>query len=453
MTNDKGNFTEGKISTNVLRLALPIMLAELVQILYNLVDRMFIGHIQNYGTLALTGIGIIFPLITVVGAFTNLCSYGGSTLCSIFRGKKDDHTAKIIMQNAFTLMVIYSTALTLLFYIFEDKLLYLLGADEFSIVYAKEYAGIYFAGTIFAVISGGMNSFINLQGYATTGMLSVIIGALLNIILDPIFIFSINMGVKGAAVATVISQFASSLWILAFLTSKKPPVRLTGMNLNKKHISEIHKLGVSGFAFKATNSITQAVANTTLRLFGGVNGSLYIASMSIINQLREVTSLPVTSITEASKHVMSYNYGAKEYKRTEQIIWFILKACFVANLLFWAIFMFLPSPLVKIFTSDKTLIETCIPVLKLYFLVYFMMTFQMTGQNTFVALNKPKFAVFFAINRKLILILPFTILLPRIGFGVNGVFLAEAVSQLLGSVACFTTMYFVVIKELRGKNK
>lgn len=447
--NDKGNFAQGKISSAIIRLSLPIMLAEFIQILYNLVDRMFIGHIPGYGTQALTGIGIVFPLISLTGAFCNLCSYGGTSLCSISRGQKNDSQAQALLENTFTLIIIYSLILTSVILVFKKPILYALGADEQTYIYAKEYAQYYFIGTVFVMISTGMNGFINLQGFPTKGMLTVIIGAVLNIILDPVFIFVLNMGVKGAAIATVIAQCASAVWVIIFLTSEKPPVRLQHLRLEKPNVKHIHQLGVSGFAFKSTNSITQAIANSTLMLFGGVNGSLYIASMSIINQLREVTNLPVTAMTEGAKPVMGYNYGAKEYKRTEKTIWFILKTGFCMNALIWFVFMFFPEPLVRIFTSDSMLIENCIPALRIYYCVYFMMTFQMTGQNTFVALNKPKYAVFFAVFRKLILILPCILILPRIGFGAKGVFMAEAISQVIGSIACFTTMYFTVIKKLR----
>lgn len=449
---DKGNFSEGKISSNILKLAMPIMLAEFVQILYNLVDRMFIGHIPEYGTLALTGIGIVFPLITIISAFSNLCSFGGSSICSISRGRKDDEQARMIMENSFTILLIYGAILTLIIYVFNTPIMFALGADESTVAYAKEYGDVYFMGTFFVLIVNGMNSFINLQGYGNMGMLTVLIGAFLNIILDPIFIFVLDMGVRGAAVATVISQFVSSLWVVLFLTSKKPPLRITQLRLDRQYVKQIHKLGMSGFTFRATNSITQAVANTTLRIFGGASGSLYIASMSIINQLREILSLPINAITEGSKPVMSYNYGAKEYDRTVKTICFMFKSCLCANVFLWAVFQLFPTQMIKIFTSDTALIENCVPMLRIYFCVYFMMTFQVSGQNTFVALNKPGFAVFFAVFRKFILILPFTLILPRIGLGASGVFWAEAISQIVGSIAAFSTMYFAIIRKLK-KNK
>lgn len=447
----KGNFAEGKISTNVLRLALPIMLAECVQILYNLVDRMFIGHIPGYGTQALTGIGIIFPLITIIGAFTNLCSYGGSSICSISRGEKNDRKAEEIMENSFTLLLIYGLAITIIIYLFQKPIFYLMGADDTTIGYALEYSNIYFLGTIFTLIATGMNSFINLQGFGTIGMLTVMIGAFLNIVLDPILIFVLNMGVRGAAIATVISQFVSALWVYLFLTSDRGPLKLRKLSLNSDYVKQIHKLGISGFAFRATNSITQAVVNNTLNIFGGINASLYIASFSIINQLKEVAMLPLTGLTEGSKPVISYNYGAKEYERTEKTIWFMFKLCFLANVIFFLLFRYCTTAMVKIFSSDQDLINICVSAIRIYFSAYVMMTFQSASQHTFVCLNKPKFAVFFAIFRKLILILPFTIILPRIGFGVDGVFYAEVISEIVGSMAAFITMYFSVIKKLRNK--
>lgn len=446
---EKGNFAEGKISSNVLRLSFPILMADMVQILYNLVDRMFIGHIPGYGTQALTGIGIVFPLITIIAAFSNLCSFGGSSICSIARGQKNDIKAREIMETAFTLVLLYSVILTAVVFIFQKPILFALGADDRTFVFAKKYADIYFLGTPLVLLANGMNSFINLQGFATMGMLTVLIGAALNIILDPVFIFVLDMGVEGAAIATVIAQFASALWICLFLTSKRPPLRITGLRFNIDYVKQIHKLGISGFAFKSTTAITQAVANSTLRVFGGAMGSMYIAAMSIITQLREVTFLPINAITEGAKPVMSYNYGAKEYKRAEKTIWFMFKLDLALNLAFWAMYMTIPHLLVRIFSSDEVLISVCIPAMRIYFCSYFMMTFQIVGQNAFVALNKPKFALFFSIFRKLILILPFTLILPRVGFGVNGVFWAEVISQIIGASCAFTTMYFTVVKKLR----
>lgn len=445
----KGDFSKGSIYSNMFRLALPIIMAELVQVTYNIVDRMYIGHIPGSGTQALTGIGIVLPFITIITAFSNLCSYGGATLAAIARGEKNDEKARFIMENAFTLLLISGAALMVFFYLFTGKLVLVMGADEVTAIYATQYFDIYLTGTIFVLISLGMNSYINMQGFSVIGMWTVLIGAILNILLDPLFIFVFNMGIRGAAIATVISQFFSSMWVLVFLTGKRVPVRLRRLRLNGATTAEIMKLGVSGFMFKATNSLTQGVVNATLRLYGGALGTLYIASMSIINSIREVLYQPVQGFIEGAKPVLSYNFGAKEIKRVDKSIGAMLKVSFIYNFAVWILLMTIPEVMIRIFTSDADLIRICVPCLRVYFCVFFMMPFQTSSQNTFTATKHPGFAVIFSLFRKVILILPLTLLLPLTQMGVMGVFWAEAISEVVGASACFITMYFTVWKPYR----
>lgn len=447
-SNDS-DFSQGKVSSAVIRLGLPIMVAELVHVLYNLVDRMYIGHIEGSGTLAMTGLGIALPLITLINAFAQLCGQGGVPLSSIARGEKDLPKANAIMENAFTLLITVGAVLSVLLYAVSPWALGLLGGDEETLPYALGYFRIYVLGTIPVMISLGMNSYINSQGFPKVGMITVIIGAVLNLVLDPLFIFVLDMGVAGAAWATVISQTVSALWVLRFLRGKKTLMRLGRLHLEWETVRSILKLGVTGFCFKVTNSITAAVCNVTLKRWGGELSTLYVGAMSVINSIREITSLPTLGTISGSEPVMSYNYGAKKPERVAETIRFVMKLTLAFNLVIWAIVQFFPEPLIRIFTPDEELIGLTARCMRLYFAVFPFMTLQMTGQHTFVALNHPRHALFFSLLRKIGLVLPFTLLLPVLGMEAKGVFAAEALSQLTGATACFLTMYLTIYRRLK----
>ena len=446
----KGDFSKGKVSHNILRLGMPIMLAELVNVLYNIVDRMYIGRMPQIGTPALAGLSVCFPLITLIGAFANLCSTGGATLCTIARGEGNDEKASRIMATAFTMLLIIGVALTLLLYFTSGLTLSLLGGDELSLPFAKDYFNIYVLGTVPVLISLGMNSFINAQGFPRVGMMTVLIGAVLNILLDPLFIFAFDLGIRGAALATVFSQIVSAVWVLVFLTGRKPPVRLKKLLIDRTEMKGIVKLGVTGFTFKVTNSLTQAAVNMTLSAHGGLLSSLYITAMGPINSMREIMSLPTSGVTTAGQSVMSYNYGAKQYIRVSDCIRFLLLGSLCVNTCLWATVMLFPQLLVHLFSDDRALIALTAKCARVYFGAFPFMSMQLTGQSTFVALNYPRYALFFSLLRKVVLVLPLTLLLPNIGFGVMGVFWAELLSQLIGATACFTTMYRVIWKKMRS---
>ncbi|NMA93100.1 MAG: MATE family efflux transporter [Clostridiales bacterium] len=443
-----GDFSQGSIAATVLRMAAPITLAEIVHVLYNLVDRMFIARIPEIGTAALSGIGIAFPLITLISGFANLCGTGGNPLCSIARGEGDKERARSIMESSFSMLLLIGVALMIILLLLAEPILGAMGGDEETLPYALEYINIYLLGTVFTMISLGMNPFINGMGFAKVGMGTVLIGAVLNIVLDPIFIFVFDMGVKGAAIATVISQFVSAAWVLIFLTGKRTLLKIEKLRIDTNEAGGILRLGATGFMFKFSNSIAQAVVNLTLKQFAGALSTLYIAAMSIINSIREVISQPLSGITTAAVPIMSYNYGAAKHSRVKETIKFMTKAALGYNVAAWLLLMLAPGILIAIFTGDAQLTELTIKCLRIYYATYFMMSFQLAGQNTFVALNRPKYALFFSILRKLILIVPLTLLLPRIGMGVDGVFWAEVISQLLGASACFATMYFTIYKKL-----
>lgn len=448
----KGDFSQGKVSGLILRLGLPIMLAELVHVLYNIVDRMYIGHMGNGGTEALTGLGVCFPLITLIGAFANLCSTGGATLSTIARGQGDNERAERILSTAFTFLLLVGGFLSVLLFVTAPYTLRLLGGDETSLLYALPYFRIYVIGTIPVLISLGMNPFINAQGFPRVGMVTVILGALMNIGLDPLFIYVFQMGVMGAALATVLSQLASAVWVLAFLTGQKPVTRLRRLGLDGTALKNVMKLGVTGFTFKVTNSVTQAIVNVMLKAWGGPLSQLYIGAMGLLNSMREIMSLPLNGVTGAGQNVMSFNYGAKRFGRVSESIRFILLGGLTLNTFMWAMVMFVPRPMVRIFTDDQDLIELTVRCARIFFGAFPFMAFQVTGQNTFVGLNYPKHALCFSLLRKIVLVAPLTLLLPGIGLGVEGVFWAEFISQVCGSLACFTTMYFVIWRKMKAQS-
>ena len=449
MRTQTSDFSQGKISHLILSLGLPVMLAELVHVLYNIVDRIYIGHMGANGTLALTGLGVCFPLITLIGAFANLYSTGGATLSTIARGEGDEAKAARIMETSFTALLLTGAVLTILLYLTAPVTLRWLGGDDETMPAALGYFRIYVTGTIPVLISLGMNPFINAQGFPRVGMATVVIGAVLNIVLDPVFIFVLGMGIRGAALATILSQLVSALWVIRFLTGRKPPIRLRGLGIDRTVLGGILKLGVTGFTFKVTNSLTQAIVNIMLRQWGGVLSSLYIGAMSLINSLREIMTLPTTGITTAGQNVMSYNYGAKEYRRVSESIRFTLLGGLCINVIMWAAVMIVPAPLFHMFSSDKELVRLTVDCARIYFGAFPFMTLQMTGQSTFVALNYPKHALFFSMLRKIVLVAPLTLILPAAGLGVHGVFWAEFTSQVIGASACFLTMYRVIWRRMR----
>lgn len=450
VNRNKSDFSKGSVEKTILRICLPMMVAELVNVFYSLVDRMYIGHIDKVGTQCLTGIGLTMPLIMFISAFAQLCSSGGSPLASIARGEGNNEKAAHIQNTAFTMLLIFGGALTLVFALWSDKLLLLLGANAETLPYAMDYFSVYLWGTVFAIIGLGMNPFINAQGASGTGMCTVLIGAVLNLALDPLFIFTFGMGVRGAAIATVISQIVSAAWVLLFLTGKKTVLQLSRLEFKGETVLSICKLGVTGFTFRVTNSVTQAVTNITLKAWGGAASTLYIGAMSVINSLREVVNQPIFALTRGAQPVQSFNYGAKLYNRVLKAFRFETFASIGYNTLMFAVMELFAQPLVRIFTQDPELIAVAVHCLRIYFMFFMFMGLQQAAQNSFVALNRPKQALFFSLFRKIILLLPLTLLLPRTGLGVDGPFYAEAISEVVGSAASFTVFLLTVGRELKA---
>ena len=451
MASHQIDFSTGSVSKKILEVALPMTAAQILNLLYNIIDRIYIGRIPGSGALALTGVGLCFPIITFVSAFSMLFGGGGSPLCSIQRGEGNIPEAEKIMGTAFSMLLITGAVLTVSGIIFHKPILYLFGASESTFSYARDYILIYLMGSVFVMISLGMNPFINTQGFPRIGMLTVLLGAVANIILDPIFIFVFSMGVRGAAIATVISQALSAMWVLRFLTGPRAElkIRFRHMVVRWHRLKNIVALGFSTFVMGMTNSLVQVVCNVTLRNYGG---DLYVGVMTVLNSVREIFSLPLSGLTNGAIPVMSFNYGSKAYKRVKDAIRFISIAGIGYSLAAWLVVLLFPEVFIRIFTSDPGLIEAGIPSLHIYFYGFFMMALQFSGQNTFVSLGKAKQATFFSIFRKVIIVVPLTLILPGIGgLGVNGVFWAEPISNVIGGLACFITMLCTVMPGLKGK--
>lgn len=440
------DFSKGAIWKITLSQAVPLMLAQLVQLLYNIVDRIYIGHMDGGDSTALTGVGLTFPIITFIVAFAALFGLGGVPLFSIANGAGDKKRAERIMGDSCCLLLISSVVLMLVGYIFCKPILYLLGASDSSYVYAYDYLKFYLAGTLFSMLTTGLNSYISAQGFPKTGMLTTVIGAVLNILLDPLFIFVFGLGISGAAIATVISQIVSALWILAFLTRKAPiALRPENIRIDVNITRSICKLGTSNFVMQGTTCFVQIACNSTLQSFGG---DIYVGIMTVLNSVRDVFFLPIHGLVNGAQPIMSYNYGAKKHDRVKQSIRFNTLAGAVYTVTAWLLIVIFPAFWFRIFSSDAELIAPGVDAIKIYFFGFVFMSFQFGGQSTFQALGDAGHAIFFSLLRKVIIVVPLTLILPRLGMGVNGVFIAEPVSNAVGGLACYITMRKTVYNRL-----
>lgn len=446
MASTATDFSKGSVKKLILAQALPLTVAQAVQLLYNIVDRIYIGHLEGTGDLALTGMGITFPVIVIIAAFTNLFGTGGNALFAIARGRGDEQEAEAILGNVFALLSLSSVILFGFFYLFQTPILYLFGASDQSLPYAQQYLSIYLFGTPFSMLATGLNGYINAQGYPKTGMLTTVIGAVINIVLDPIFIFGMDMGVYGAALATVISQGISALWVMYFLLCKAPiRVRRRTARIGWNRTKHILSLGTPGFVMQGTNSLVTIVCNNQLQSCGG---DLYVGIMTVLNSVREVVSLPVMGISNGSQPILSFNYGARKNERVKEGIRFTAMMGTVYTLITWILVMIFPRQLISVFSSDAETIAVGAKMLNIYFFGFFFMSFQFAGQITFQALGKAKQAIFFSLLRKAFIVVPLTLALPMLGLGVEGVFLAEPISNALGGLACFLTMWLTLYKKL-----
>jgi len=443
-----GDFTKGPMWRNIMRIAIPMMVAQLVNIIYNLADRIFIDRMPGGGSVTITALGLSLPVLSLVMAFANLCGVGGAPLFAIARGEKNEEEARHILGNTFTLILLLSAVLTTAGLILCKQILMLFGASQETIGPAYQYLFINLLGTPLVMIGLGMNPFINAQDFPKFGMISVAAGALFNLILDPIFIFVLGWGIVGAAVSNLIGQAASCIWVLWFLRSGKTECRLESkyMRLSGKRVLDICSLGMTGFIMSATNSIVGVTNNTMLQAWGG---DMYVGIMTVIAAVREVVTLPLSGLVNGAQPVLSYNLGAKEYGRLRKGIAFAIIAPMIYNVVTWSLIMLTPGVFVRLFNAEGDLLANGIPAVRIYFSFWIFMGLQMSVQPVFVALRRTKTAVFFSMLRKVILVVPLVLILPGLGFGAHGVFWAEAISALVGGTLAMATMYVTVMRPLR----
>lgn len=427
-----------KISRLLFQLALPSITAQLINMLYNIVDRIYIGHIEGIGSLALTGVGVCFPIIILITAFSSLIGMGGAPQASIRMGEQNVPAAEKILGNCFTALVIIAATLTAVFLIWGRPLLILFGASNDTLGYALSYLNIYVIGTIFVMISLGLNSFISAQGFAKISMLTVVIGAIINIVLDPILIFGLNMGVQGAALATIFSQCISAVWVLKFLTGKKTNLKIQTKNLklSGKVLFPVIALGMSPFIMQSTESLLNICFNTSLQKYGG---DLAVGSMTILSSIMQVLSLPLTGLTQGAQPIISYNFGAGHKDRVKEAF----RLLFISSILFatgyWLLNMLAPGLLVGVFASEPELKTMAAWALRIYLATGFMMGIQLSCQQTFVAIGQAKISLFLALLRKIILLIPLIYILPNFFENkVFAVFLAEPISDFLAASTTFT---------------
>lgn len=453
MDDNKDFLGTQPIGRLLLKLALPTVAAQLINMLYNIVDRMYIGHIKDVGALALTGVGVCMPLIMIISAFAALVGNGGAPRASIYMGKKDTDTAQKILGNCFSLQIIISIILTIILLIGNKTFLLAFGASENTISYAVNYMNIYAIGTIFVQLTLGMNAFITAQGFAKTGMLSVLIGAVANIVLDPVFIFGMNMGVRGAALATIISQTLSCIWVLSFLFGKKTFLKIKPENLrlHAKIILPCVALGSSLFIMQASESIISVCFNSSLLKYGG---DIAVGAMTILTSVMQFAMLPLQGLGQGAQPIMSYNYGAKNNDRVRKTFRLLLKVSFGYSIVLWAIVMLLPQMFAMMFTSDNALLSFTSQALRIYMASMFMFGIQIACQMAFNALGKAKDSIIVAVMRKFILLIPLIYIMPAIfkANQTNAVYMAEPVADFIA--VCFTAILFAFeFKKAMKENK
>ena len=446
------NFADGRILYDMAAMAGPMMVAQLLNLLYNIVDRIYIARIPHVGTAALGGVGLCFPVITIITAFTNLYGSGGAPLFSIARGRGDDPEAGKIMDSVFFLELFTAGLIMMTGWLFGRPVLQAFGASGEALAYSLPYLRIYLAGTFFAMLATGLNPFIVAQGFPRAAMATVMIGALANLVLDPLFIFVLGYGVRGAAIATVLSQALSALFILRFLLRGNAEIRLCRNPLREllrggRRIANIIGLGIASFVMMMTNSLVQITCNRVLSRTGG---DVYITIMAIIASVRQVLELPIMAIADGAAPILSFHYGARRPELVRKAIFALAAFGIVYTLAVWGFIEWKPAFLISIFSSDAEILEDTMRALHLYFFAFPFMVFQYTGQTTFKSLNKKGRAIFFSLLRKAFIVVPLTYLLAlTFHMGTDGVFLAEPVSNIVGGLACFITMLCTVLPELK----
>ena len=449
------DFENGTVTGNILEAALPMLVAQILNLLYNIVDRIYIARIPEVGTAALGAVGLCFPLIVIITAFANLFGNGGAPLFAIQRGQKDERKAVAIMDTSFTMVCASAIVLMVIGFLFARPILILFGASDNSLVYALPFMMIYLLGTLPSMVAVGMNPFINAQGYSLIGMCSVAVGAGANLLLDPLFIFGLEFGVRGAAIATVLSQCLSAIFVFYFLT-KKSELKVRLLKKNEiaaciDYAKNIISLGMAGFIMQLTNSLVTICCNNVLSVTGG---DIYISVMTIVSSVRQLVETPIHAMSEGSSPILSYNYGARRPARVRKAGMVMGAMILAYSAVIWSIIILEPRPLIRIFSSDAQLTKDAVPALNQYFAAFIFMDLQYMGQTVFKSLNKKKQAIFFSLLRKVFIVVPLTYLMPyALHMGTDGVFLAEPVSNVIGGALCFVTMLITVLPELKRMEK
>lgn len=447
--NDNDFLGTEPVGKLLFRLALPAITAQLINLFYNLVDRVYIGHMPEDGALALTGVGVCMPVIMIVSAFAALVSMGGAPRASIFMGKGEKAEAEKILGNCLTLQVVLSIVLTCVLLIWNRDFLLTFGASENTIDYAAAYMAIYAVGTVFVQLTLGMNAFITAQGFAKTGMLSVLIGAVCNIVLDPVFIYGFHMGVRGAALATVISQAVSTVWVLSFLSGKKTVLRIRRQNLglNPKVILPCMALGVSPFIMQASESVIMVCFNSSLLKYGG---DLAVGAMTILTSMMQFSMLPLQGFTQGAQPITSYNFGAGNVERVKKTFRLLITVCLVYSLALWSCVMLFPQLFARIFTPDAELIAFTGWALRIYLAAMGVFGAQTACQMTFISLGNAKASILVAVMRKFILLIPLIYMLPHFFADKTfAVYLAEPVADFISVVFAVTLFSFQFRKAIR----
>ena len=442
MPGDKSFLGSEPIGNLLLKLAIPTVVAQLVNMLYNIVDRIYIGHIPEIGSLALTGVGVCMPIIMINSAFATLIGSGGAPKASIYMGKKDNTSAESILGGCFTLQICISLILTIILLIFSKNLLLMFGASENTIGYACDYMSIYACGTLFVHLTLGMGAFITAQGFAKEGMVTVLIGAVTNIVLDPIFIFGLNMGVKGAALATIISQFLSCIWVLKFLTGKKTMLRIKKehLRINGKLVFPCVALGFSTFIMQSSESVISVCFNSSLLKYGG---DIAVGAMTILTSVMQFAMLPMQGVAQGSQPIISYNYGAGNTLRVKHTFRLLLTTCLCYSFAIWAAIMLFPQFFAKIFTPDTALISFSATALRIYCAVLCIFGIQVASQMTFVSIGNAPCSIIVAIVRKFVLLLPLIYVIPHfVADKTMGVYLAEPIADVIA--VTFTAVLFSI---------
>lgn len=451
MENSNTNLGSESVGKLLFKLATPAIIAQIVNVLYNIVDRIFIGRMEN-GEVAMAGVGVAFPIIIIITACSYLIGMGGGPLAAIKMGEQNNDEAEKIMSNSFSVLVILAILLTIGFKIGKEPLLWMFGASESTIGYSMDYLNIYLIGTVFVQISMGMNTFINTQGFATTGMMTVAIGALINIILDPIFIFGFNMGVKGAALATIIAQGVSAIWVLMFLFGKKSILKIKKKYMIPKAsiILPVLGLGISPFIMQSTESLVLIALNSKLQMYGG---DLAVGSMAIMSSIMQILMLPNMGVTQGAQPIISYNYGSGQLDRVKKTFKLCLLSCFTYSTILWLLLMIFPAFFVSIFNKNPQLLSMTSWSIKIYFAGAFMFGIQIACQQIFLALGKATISLVLALLRKIVLLIPLIFILPTFfNEKLFAVILAEPVADI--TAATITAIsFFIFYKCFLSKPK